>query len=144
MRVQWPTALFSLAYATNAFPPGHSFITLNVGKNKNGYFVNEDLDTQLRFRAIRIFELLHPDCVGLWLFDNSQNHRAMAADALRVSKLIKSDGGKNAPKLRDGWYTNADGQRVVQAMQKPVTGVQKGLKRHLARARAVAGSRHDR
>ena len=68
-------------YATNAFPPGHSFITLNVGKNKDGYFVNEDLDTQLRFRAIRIFELLHPDCIGLWLFDNSQNHRAMAAHA---------------------------------------------------------------
>ena len=51
----------------------------------------------------------------------------MASDALLVSALNKGDGGKNAPKLRDGWYKDADGQRVVQPMQQPGTGVQKGL-----------------
>ena len=53
----------------------------------------------------------------------------MAADALLVTHLNKSDGGKNAPKLRDTWFMR-DGQRVAQLMQLP-SGVQKGLQRIL-------------
>ena len=53
----------------------------------------------------------------------------MAADALLVTHLNKSDGDKNAPKLRDTWFMR-DGQRVAQLMQLS-SGVQKGLQRIL-------------
>jgi len=44
-----------------------------------------------------------------------------------VSDLNLSDGGKNAPRLRPGWYTDSSGQRVEQPMQR-ADGVQKGVK----------------
>jgi len=44
--------------------------------------------------------------------------------------LNLSDGGKNVPKLRDGWFIR-DSQRVVQKMQTS-DGVQKGIKTILA------------
>ena len=88
----------------NAFPSGHSFVTIDVGKRygEDGYWTSEHLIQQLLDRALPIFNLLHPDCVGLWIFDNSQNHLKMADDALRASKLNLGDGGKNTPKVRDG------------------------------------------
>ena len=123
-------------YEHNAFSDGHSFITLDIGKAKDEYFVNDDLDDQLVFRAIPIFELLHPGCEGLWLFDNSQNHRAMKEDALLVAHLNKSDGGINAPTLRNTSFTHAIfGDVVEQLMQwpdGPKKGIQKGLQQILS------------
>ena len=115
-------------YSCNAFPDGHSFVSIDVGKKygEDGYWTSEHLDVQLEKRAIAIFKILHPDCEGLWLFDNSQNHQARAENALHVSHLNLSDGGKNAPKLRAGWFLR-DGQRVEQPMQN-AAGVQLGLK----------------
>ena len=120
-------------YACNAFPDGHSFVTINVGKKygDDGYWTSEHLDEQLRLRAIPIFNLLHPDCEGLWLFDNSQNHHALAKDALRVTNLNLSDGGvrkgKDIQVLRKTKYLNTVGQEVEQSMQL-ADGRQKGLK----------------
>jgi len=73
---------------------------------------------------------LHPNCTGLFIFDQSSNHNANPEDGLIAKNLNLSDGGKNVPKLRDGWFIR-DGQRVVQKMQTS-DGVQKGIKTILA------------
>ncbi|CAB4473945.1 unnamed protein product [Rhizophagus irregularis] len=60
--------------------------------NKEAFLVHQ---------AIPIFELLHPGCIGVFCFDQSINHNAMAADALIASKMNLSPGGAQ-PKMRDG------------------------------------------
>jgi hypothetical protein len=56
-------------------------------------------------KAVQIlFKILHPGCIAVNAFGNSQNHNAMAPDALITSRLNLSDGGANVPKHRDGWF----------------------------------------
>ena len=113
--------------SSNIFPSGHAFQSLEYGKNRDGYWTNDDLVQQLEQRAIPIFNLLHPECEALFAFDNSANHHSMKSDALVASRLNLSDGGKSVPHMRAGYYTNAgSGERVVQTMQ--TAGVQKGLR----------------
>ena len=83
-------------------------------------------------RTIILFDTLHHDCVALFAFDNSFNHHKYAPDALRARNLNKSDGGKNVPLLRPGWYT-IDGNTIVQSMQVDNNGLlrQKGIQRIL-------------
>ncbi|EQC40132.1 hypothetical protein SDRG_02782 [Saprolegnia diclina VS20] len=54
-----------------------------------------------RHQMLTVFEALRPDCVGVFLFDNSTNHGAFSADALNTSNMNLNPGGKQ-PKLRDG------------------------------------------
>ena len=42
--------------------------------------------------------------LSLFMFDNSQNHRALPPDALRASVLNFKDGGKTIVNQRAGWY----------------------------------------
>ena len=44
--------------------------------------------------AIDIFEYLHPDKVGVWVFDCSSAHEGLAADALNVNNMNVNPGGK--------------------------------------------------
>jgi hypothetical protein len=67
---------------------------IKPGKNTDGYWTNKDLAEQLEQRALPIFKILHPDCIRLFLFDNSQNHHALPPDALKASALNLKDGGK--------------------------------------------------
>ena len=89
--------------------------TIKPGKNADGYWDNKDLVEQTKC-AIVIFEILHPGCSAVFAFDNSANHHARAPDALIASRLNKSDGGKNVPFLRPGWFMK-DGVRIQQCMQ---------------------------
>jgi len=93
-----------------------------VGKGYDGYWTNEDLVKSLKEKAIPIFEKLHPGCVAVFAFDNSQNHHATPPDGLLASKLNLSDGGKNTPKLKNTTFGGKP-----QAMQLP-NGNQKGIK----------------
>ncbi|CAB4417942.1 unnamed protein product [Rhizophagus irregularis] len=68
-------------------------------------------------QAIPIFEILHPGCIGVFCFDQSTNHNAMAGDALVATKMNLSPRGKQ-PKMRDGWYIK-DGEKCVQSMTFP-------------------------
>lgn len=106
--------------------PPEARIIIKPGKNGDGYWKNEDLVKQIRERAIPIFKILHPVSDALFAFDNSQNHHAMAPDALVANRLNLSDGGKNVKLQRDGWYM-VDGVKVNHALQT-IDGVQKGLK----------------
>jgi len=44
-------------------------------------------------KAITIFEEAHPDCVGLFIFDQSSAHTSLGPDALRAFDMNKSNGG---------------------------------------------------
>ena len=102
-----------------------SFKLFEAGKNREGWFTNEDLIAQFQDFA-EGFKHFHPSQDLYFAFDNSMTHRAKSQDGLDVTKLNLSDGGKNVPLLRAGWYMK-DGQRFVQNMQTEA-GVQKGLR----------------
>ncbi|KAG1569197.1 hypothetical protein G6F50_006604 [Rhizopus delemar] len=46
---------------------------------------------QLKEDAIGLFEALHPNCVAVFLFDNSSNHGAFADDALVASRMTLNE-----------------------------------------------------
>jgi hypothetical protein len=86
------------------------------------------------YQAIPIFEILHPGCVAIFCFEQSTNHNAMAADALIATRMNLSSGGAQ-PKMRDGWYINEDGNKIMQSMVFPdnhkLKGKPKGIKQVL-------------
>ena len=56
--------------------------------------------------------------IAIWIFDNSTLHGVYAPNALRSINMVKKDGGKNQKPMRDGWFINSEGIRVIQCMQK--------------------------
>lgn len=44
--------------------------------------------------AISIFEEAHPDCIALFVFDQSSAHASLGQDALRAFDMNKANGGK--------------------------------------------------
>ena len=80
----------------------------------------------------------------MFAYDNSQNHHAIAPDALRASRLNLSNGGKRVELMRPGWFYK-DGINVQQDMQfiDPAVStvrVQKGLKAILMERQLWNGS----
>jgi hypothetical protein len=89
-----------------------------------------------------MFKELHPGCEIIICFDNSMTHHAKAPDALDLSMIKLSDGivGGNKARaayeeagivMKNGWYIDSNGTKVVQEMQHPsIDGakrVQKGV-----------------
>jgi hypothetical protein len=106
--------------------PRDSTVIMYPGANRDGYFTNEQLAQQTK-NMLKIFQILHPDCIALVAYDNSSNHHAMADDALVASRLKLKDGGKSICLQRDGWFQHCDGSRIVQSMVSD-TGKQKGVR----------------
>jgi hypothetical protein len=71
-------------------PNKTSRVLFEAGVNREGYWKSSDMQEQLK-EVITIFEELHPGCKGLFLFDNSSNHSAFAADALKVARMTLND-----------------------------------------------------
>ena len=73
---------------------------------------------------------MHPEARGLFVFDNSTNHGAYAADALvaMASKMNLGPGGK-VPVMRSTSFFNELGVEIEQAMHEH--NVPKGLKKIL-------------
>ncbi|PPQ84825.1 hypothetical protein CVT24_013261, partial [Panaeolus cyanescens] len=93
--------------------------SLEYGKNYEGYWTGELFVKQLKEKIIPEFERLHgPGYQALILVDNSQGHCAYAEDALLVSRMNLKPGGKQ-PRMRQGWYLDKNGQRVMQDMVFP-------------------------
>lgn len=69
------------------------------GSNGDPWWDNEQLLSQVK-HAIQVFEKAHPNCVALFIFDQSSAHASLGPDALKASEMNKSDGGKQR-KQRD-------------------------------------------
>ncbi|KAK9376560.1 uncharacterized protein V1513DRAFT_423499 [Lipomyces chichibuensis] len=89
---------------------------------------------------MEIFEKLHPECIGLFCFDQSSNHQALPPDALVVRKLTLKD--KMSKETIKPGYFELDGRRFIQDISYPEGhakyGWQKGMRtilqeRHLSR-----------
>jgi len=100
-----------------------SYEMFEAGTHREGWWTAEDVVKQV-IKVIRIFEALHADAMGLFQFDSSSNHHAMARDALVASRLNLKDGG-NVPLLRDTFIYGR-----LQKMQL-ADGTQKGIRRIL-------------
>lgn len=87
---------------------------------------NQEHIVQQTLIAITVFEAAYPGAQGLFLFDNATSHSAYATDALRASKMNKGKGGKQ-PCMRDGYYTDGEGNTVIQTMTVENTSEPKGL-----------------
>ena len=101
-----------------------SRVSFIPGQNGEGYWDNKDLANQLK-EVIPLFEELHPNCVGIFAFDQSSNHRAMANDALVASRMnagptvyIKD---KTVYKFRATNYKDADGVEHSQELYETET-----------------------
>ena len=69
------------------------------GKNHDKWWDITQLMEQVKI-AIAIFEREFPGCIGVWLFDCSSAHEALAPNALNVNKMNVNPGGKQTI-LRD-------------------------------------------
>eukprot|EP00474_Spongospora_subterranea_P004962 CRZ05420.1 hypothetical protein [Spongospora subterranea] len=80
--------------------------------------LHPELVKQVQEKAIPIFKILHPSAVALFAFDNSQNHHAMAPDALVASRLNLSDGGKHVENTRKGvFFDNSGSPSAICGLQ---------------------------
>jgi hypothetical protein len=108
-----------------------STVIMKPGAGSEGYWKNADLVRQVKEKAVPIFKILHPNCDGLFVFDNIQNHHALAPDTLSVSRMNRSDGGANQRMMRDGWFLDSNGNPIVQKMVMEDGKNSKGLQQVL-------------
>jgi hypothetical protein len=102
----------------------HKLITHGI--NDDGWWRCEDLIEQVQDDALPMFDKLHPGKTGVFIFDNSMNHKKRPEDGLNAKVITLKDGGKNIPKdMRPGFYTLGD-QCYAQRMQYE-DGKPKGL-----------------
>jgi hypothetical protein len=119
-----------------------SFALFEAGVARDGWFTNKHLVEQFESN-VEMFKELHPGCEIIICFDNSMTHHAKAPDALDLSMIKLSDGIAGGSKaeaayeeagivMKDGWYIDSNGTRVVQEMQHPsIDGakrIQKGFR----------------
>ncbi|KAG0771949.1 hypothetical protein G6F22_016081 [Rhizopus arrhizus] len=62
-----------------------------AGTARDGWWTSKHMVEQLKEDAIGLFEALHPNCVAVFLFDNSSNHGAFADDALVASRMTLNE-----------------------------------------------------
>jgi len=62
------------------------------GKNHDAWWDLNQLCNQTT-DAVDIFEYLHPNKVGIWLFDCSSAHKGLGADTLNVNNINVNPGG---------------------------------------------------
>lgn len=84
------------------------------GKSREGYWTGKDVVMQVMHLAIKLFEITHPGCEGVFVFDNSSCHGLYADDALVARRLNAFPGGQQ-PRMRKGWFERG-GERVEQSM----------------------------
>ena len=67
---------------------------LRPGKNEEGWWTAKHLLEQVKNNAIPIFEIMHPNAIAVFAFDNSTNHGAMADNALCAQRMNLNPGGQ--------------------------------------------------
>src|SRR6266540_2049834 len=84
----------------------------------------EHLLEQIEYKAIPIFEVLYPDCVAVFAFDNSSNHAAFSKDALVASQMNLNSGSKQ-PIMRNTYFGP---NNQLQSIVFPITHYDKKLR----------------
>jgi hypothetical protein len=69
------------------------------GKNHDAWWDLAQLKDQLQ-DTVDIFEYLHPNAVGVWVFDCSSSHEGLTSNALNINNMNVNPGGKQTL-LRD-------------------------------------------
>ena len=87
---------------------------------RDGYFNNSLLLKQVE-KAINIFERVHPEAQGIFLFDNAPSHCKMADDTPNADKMNAGPGGKQ-PIMKDTMW-----EGKVQILVDE-NGIPKGMK----------------
>lgn len=105
---------------------------LKPGKNEEGWWTAEHLLDQVINYAIPIFETKYPNAIGIFAFDNSTNHGAMAKDALNINNMNVNPGGKQAIMKSTFFGPNNTFQSMVFSANHPIFPNQpKGMKQIL-------------
>src|SRR6266542_4549199 len=68
---------------------------LEPGKDHEDYWTAENILEQIKTKAIPIFEILYPNYISVFAFDNSSNHAIFAKDALVAKQMNLNNGGCN-------------------------------------------------
>jgi hypothetical protein len=89
--------IMASCYLTNKVGLLHSKV-IKFGKNEEGYWTAEKQIEDLINEVIPKFEAEHPNCVGLFLLDNSMVHRCYGEYALVATRMSAGDGGLKIPK----------------------------------------------
>ncbi|CAH1759781.1 10194_t:CDS:2 [Entrophospora sp. SA101] len=89
---------------------------LKPGKNEGWWTTGGLLDQVLNY-AIPIFEVVHPNAVAVFAFDNSTNHESMAKDVLNVNNMDVHPGGKQAL-MRPTVYDHPDYPNQEKGMKE--------------------------
>lgn len=63
------------------------------GSKGDAWWESEQLIAQIK-HAIHVFERAHPNCIALFIFDQSSAHASLGPDVLKASEMNKSDGRK--------------------------------------------------
>ncbi|KAI8349906.1 hypothetical protein BD560DRAFT_439120 [Blakeslea trispora] len=86
------------------------------GVNNDGYWTSKHMQDQLSNDVIPLFEMLHPNMVGVFLFDQSSNHKAFSDDALVANRMQQYPAihKPGSVKYKKGYYVNSVGVRVEQ------------------------------
>ncbi|EIE88582.1 hypothetical protein RO3G_13293 [Rhizopus delemar RA 99-880] len=82
---QWP------CHGTMKIQKWSSRKLFKAGTARDGWWTSKHMVEQLKEDAIGLFEALHPNCVAVFLFDNSSNHGAFADDALVASRMTLNE-----------------------------------------------------
>ena len=69
---------------------------------------------------------LRGGALALYIFDKSANHHEIATESINAKKLSLKYWVKNTPIMRDGFYIDKNGHRVVHTIQT-AERFQKGL-----------------
>lgn len=90
-------------------------VIIMPGKNKDGWWKSDDMVDQLKKLAIPIFKALHPNCIGLFVFDQSSNHNAYSIDALLAKRMTLNTKEDKVYCFKNGFFY-MDGQFIEQPM----------------------------
>ena len=64
------------------------------GSSNDAWWDTDQLIVQVCNEAIPTFEVAHPNCQGLFVFDQSSAHASLTPDALHAWEMNKGNGGK--------------------------------------------------
>lgn len=69
-------------------------VVIHPGSKGDAWWDMKQLISQIKTQALPIFEAMHPDCQGVFIFDCSSAHEAYGPNALRVQSMSLSSSGK--------------------------------------------------